>query len=141
MVASPATGQEVAPLVSISISPEAGQGHLAPFQELGVRDQADLDEDAGHGEVPDLARGAILVIHAHHLLPSPITSVVRALMMSMLPMGGPSQHVVGAQGIGELHYCDVFDDAGQIDGRLDAGVTATDHCDPPLEEGPSQVGQ
>ena len=118
---------------------KAGQGHLAPFQELGVRYQTYLHEDAGHRQVLDLTSSAILVVHAHHLAAVTDHFGGAGAHDDVDVAHGASlllQHLVGAQGIGELHHGDVLDDASQIDGRLDTGVAAPDHRDPlALEEG------
>ena len=100
---------------------EAGQRHLAPLEELGVRHQSDLDEDASHRQVFDLTGGAIFVIHADHL--AAVTDHFRGAgahddVDVAHGAGFLLQHFVGAQGIGKFHHCDVLDDAGEIDGRF-----------------------
>ncbi len=78
----------------------------------------------------DLAGGAIFVVHADYL--AAITDHFGgASAHDDVDVGhGASlllQHFIGSQGVGELHHSHMLDDASQIDGRLDAGVTTTDH--------------
>ncbi len=87
----------------------------------------------------DLTCGAIFVVHTDHL--AAITDHfggARAHDDVDIAHGASLllQHFIGTQGVGELHHSHMLDDASQIDGRLDTGVTATDHSySLALEEG------
>ncbi len=87
----------------------------------------------------DLAGGAIFVIHPHHL--AAVTDHFSgAGTHDDIDVGHGAglllQYLVGTQSVGKLHHCNVFDNASQIDGGLDTGVTTPDHRNPlALEEG------
>ena len=108
---------------------EAAQLHRA-LQELGVGHQADLHEHAGQRQ-PVLGTGdAVLVDQAVHLLA--VTGHLGGLGIEVDGDVGHApelvhQHLVGLELVCELQQGDALDHAGQVDGRLDAGIAAADH--------------
>src|SRR5690606_33342269 len=103
------------------------QGALDP---VGVRHQADLDENTFQVFPVDLVGLAVLVGQAVHFL---------AVAVDLGGLGGLDhghvgqavelalQHRVGTQFFAELQQGDVRYDPGQVDGRLHTGVAAADH--------------
>src|SRR5699024_10968323 len=113
-------------------------------EPLGVRQQADLDEDALDIELLALATLTGLDGDAGDL--RAVTEDLGGLRAEAdVDVGQGAelalQDLVGAHLVHELHERDVADDAGQVDRGLDAGVAAPDDGDAlALEEGAVAVG-
>ena len=102
----------------------------AALEPLGVGQQADLHEDTFQLDRLELLGVAVLVHQAGDLLAVALhfagqgtgdhLDVRQAVELAL-------QHGVGAQLAVEFQQGHVGDDAGQVDGRLDARVAAADH--------------
>src|SRR5690606_23827268 len=109
---------------------EAGQLDVAVLQPIGVGHQADLHEDTGYVDVRALTGNPVSVSQADHLAAvtpyfggGSVLDDLHVRQRASLAL----QYFVGTQGVAELQHGHVLDDASQVDGSFDAGVTATDH--------------
>ncbi len=106
-----------------------GERHRA-LEPLGVGHQPDLHEDAGQGDMVHLVGPAVAVAQARDLL-----TVARDFGGLCTRVDGDigqaeqfaHQHGVCLEGVSKLQHGHVLDHAGQVDGRFDPGVAATDH--------------
>ena len=136
VVQSPAAntpGTEVWPRSSITISPR-GDSSTVAVEPLGVRQQADLHEDAVEVDRCDRRRSVRSVVDEAGDLARRRrrTSVVSALTMTSTLGRLRSLRCSTSSArscVVELDQRDVGDDAGEVDGGLDAGVAAADHRD------------